>query len=116
MRRYVILTLSFALAVVIGARATGAQSMPKLPAALALARSADSPGQVTFNHDTHVDATRPDCTSCHPKEFSILGAKARAKTPLTHQQFEQGRQCGRCHNGEKAFALEDDCTFCHASE
>jgi c(7)-type cytochrome triheme protein len=28
------------------------------------------------------------------------------------ERMRQGQLCGKCHNGTKAFAL-DDCTSCH---
>jgi c(7)-type cytochrome triheme protein len=94
--------------------ALSAQSLNRLPAGLALPQSADSPGRVTFLHETHVDPDRPDCTTCHPRLFSILkqgGTGARA--PILHAQMEKGRQCGACHDGKRASAIEDDCTHCH---
>jgi c(7)-type cytochrome triheme protein len=111
MNRYWSLALVLlAFAAVAGA---GAQDMPKLPDGLAIAKSADSPGQVTFNHFTHVDAAKPDCTACHPKPYSILGSKGGTRAVMKHENFDKGEQCGSCHNGKKAFALEDDCTNCH---
>ena len=89
----------------------GAQDMPRLPAGVAMTQSGDSPGQVTFKHETHVDAAKPMCTSCHPREFRIL--KESAPRPrITHTEMDKGHYCGSCHNGKKAFAL-DDCAACH---
>jgi len=88
-----------------------AQSMPRLPGEIRLARSADSPGQVTFDHETHVDSAKPNCTTCHSQGFNIL--KASARKPITHDNFDHGRQCGACHDGKKAFKIDDDCTNCH---
>ena len=94
--------------------ALSAQSLSRLPAGMALPRSADSPGQVTFLHETHVDAARPDCTTCHPRLFSILKQVGGAKrVPLVHAEMEKGRQCGACHDGKRASAIQDDCTHCH---
>ena len=94
--------------------ALSAQSLSRLPAGIALPRSADSPGQVTFLHETHVDAARPDCTTCHPRPFSILEQGEGAKrVPIAHAQMEKGGQCGACHDGKRASAIEDDCTHCH---
>jgi len=91
-----------------------AQTLPRLPGELKLTPSADSPGQVVFDHATHVDASRPVCTTCHPREFSILKTKTTAgRRPILHENFTKGRQCGSCHDGRKAFAVEDDCTNCH---
>jgi c(7)-type cytochrome triheme protein len=87
-------------------------ALPKLPGPKTLPASPDSPGAVTFNHESHVDANRPNCTSCHPKLFKIL--KRTARTPITHDRMKQAQQCGACH-GKTAFGLEDDCTMCHRS-
>lgn len=87
-------------------------ALPKLPAPKALPASQDSPGVVTFNHESHVDASRPNCITCHPTHFKIL--KRSARTPITHDRMKQGQQCGACH-GKTAFGFEDDCTMCHRS-
>jgi len=90
-----------------------AADLPLLPVALKLPQSSDSPGVVTFNHDMHVDPSKPTCVSCHPRLFSILGRSAttRAAT-VTHAVMEKGQACGGCH-GKAAFNF-DDCTMCHA--
>jgi c(7)-type cytochrome triheme protein len=92
------------------ATAVMAQSLPKLPAALVLLKGAESPGPVTFNHDTHVDSAKPACTNCHPREFRML--KTTKRVAITHPEMEKGKYCGSCHDGKKAFAM-DDCTMCH---
>ncbi len=90
-----------------------ADSLPKLPVALKLPQSGESPGVVTFNHDMHVDTSRPDCLSCHPRRFGILGRSASVQRPaVTHASMEKGEACGGCH-GKAAFNF-DDCTMCHA--
>lgn len=101
---------------IIFAVSLGAQSLQKLPDELKLAKSADSPGQVVFNHSTHVDAARPDCTTCHPRPFRILKTSTAPREAITHERMEKGQQCGTCHDGKKAFALADDCTMCHQGE
>jgi c(7)-type cytochrome triheme protein len=92
--------------------ALAAQTLPKLPEALQIARGADSPGQVIFNHASHVDVDKPSCTGCHPREFRIL--KETRRPAIKHADMEKGRQCGACHDGKRASAM-DDCTLCHAS-
>lgn len=90
-----------------------AGDLPRLPGALKLARTGDSPGVVTFNHDMHVDGAKPACTVCHPRAFSILGRSATLRRPaITHAAMEQGQACGACH-GKTAFDFSD-CTSCHA--
>ena len=85
-------------------------ALPKLPGPIALPQSGDSPGVVTFNHESHVDANRPNCATCHPKMFRIL--KRTPRTPIVHDRMKQGQQCGACH-GKTAFGFDDDCTMCH---
>ncbi len=97
----------------LGAAALG-QDLPKLPDALTLPQSGDSPGKVTFLHVSHM-GERPDCTQCHPRLFSIMKQPAGAPAAgqkITHANMEKGRQCGACHNGKKAFGF-DDCSACH---
>ena len=92
--------------------AASAQSLPRLPGELKLTRTGDSPGQVVFDHGTHVDSAKPACTPCHPREFRILKTNAGTR-PILHANFDKGRQCGTCHDGKNAFKVEDDCTNCH---
>jgi c(7)-type cytochrome triheme protein len=100
------------LALVLSAAAA---ELPKLPRALALPQGDDSPGQVTFNHDSHVDAKEPRCTACHPKLFPMLRGKALPKGAITHDKMEKGQACGACHGkGKAAFEFEDNCQNCHA--
>jgi c(7)-type cytochrome triheme protein len=90
-----------------------ADDLPRLPAALKLPQTGDSPGVVTFNHDMHVDPSQPACASCHPRLFSILGRSATKRVKVvTHAAMEKGESCGACH-GKQAFNF-DDCTMCHA--
>lgn len=109
------------LALALGAAALGiavttaaAQDLPRLVDQVKLHQSAESPGQVTFNHSTHVGMqAKPECTACHPKAFRILKADAGKRPAITHAAMEKGAYCGACHDGKKAFALQDDCTNCH---
>jgi c(7)-type cytochrome triheme protein len=110
MKRNRALTLLPAL--LLGGTLFGA-ALPNLPNAIAFPQGKESPGVVTFRHESHVDAARPDCTSCHPKLFEILRSSAPA-TAILHSDMEKGRACGACHDGKKAFAPED-CTACHTA-
>lgn len=92
--------------------APAAQELPRLVDDLKIARSADSPGQVLFNHSMHVDPNKPECLSCHPGQFRILKADV-GKKRIVHDNFDKGQQCGRCHNGKDAFAIDADCSNCH---
>ena len=97
------------------AGAAAAADLPRLPGALKLPQGGDSPGVVTFNHDMHVDTSKPaaSCMACHPRLFSILGRSATKRVKVvTHDAMKQGDSCGACH-GKQAFNF-DDCTMCHA--
>jgi c(7)-type cytochrome triheme protein len=97
----------------LGAGLALARELPRLPGPLALSRGADSPGQVTFRHDSHVDADRPACLACHPARFSLLPrADGERRPAITHERMAAGGDCGACH-GKEAFGL-DDCSMCHA--
>ncbi len=99
--------------VLLGAGLALAYELPRLPGPVALKRGADSPGLVTFRHESHVDSAKPTCLACHPERFSLLGRTATEKRPdITHDRMTGGRDCGACH-GKEAFGL-DDCTNCHA--
>jgi c(7)-type cytochrome triheme protein len=103
------------LGVVLGGLLAGGAlaDVPKLPQALTFPQTGDSPGVVTFRHDSHVDAKQPGCLSCHPRRFSILGRSTdRKPVAIKHATMEKGEACGACH-GKQAFGFED-CTACHA--
>ena len=115
MRRHLAIVVAAAFVAFAGIALSG-QSLPKLKDEIKIARSADSPGQVVFNHATHVDAAKPACATCHARDFSILGEQGGKRAAVLHKNFEAGRQCGRCHDGTHAFALDEDCTNCHQAE
>jgi c(7)-type cytochrome triheme protein len=103
------------LGAVLGALFAGGAwaDLPRLPQALTMPQTGDSPGVVTFRHDSHVDTKSPGCLSCHPRRFSILGRSADQKpVAIKHAAMEKGEACGACH-GKQAFGFED-CTACHA--
>ncbi len=100
-------------AVLLAVTAVAQSRLPRLPRAFEFPQAADSPGPVTFNHESHVDEAQPACTSCHPRLFQILKAGLPAEGgKITHDTMTKGRACGACHDGKKAFGT-DDCTMCH---
>lgn len=105
--------LFLVLAAMLAAAVAVAGDLPRLPLALKLPQSGESPGVVTFTHESHVDAAKPRCVTCHPGQFSILGRSATKRARVvTHAAMEKGEMCGACH-GKAAFNFED-CSACHA--
>jgi len=53
------------------------------------------------------------CKACHDGSFKMK----RGANDITHAKFEEGAQCGACHNGTIAFdaAIEGECLKCHMS-
>ena len=89
-----------------------AGGLDKLPPDFAFAPGEGSPGKVTFSHQSHVDAKKPGCTTCHPKLFKTLEKGATVDgAPIRHAVMEKGGQCGACH-GKGAFGF-DSCDLCH---
>jgi c(7)-type cytochrome triheme protein len=74
-----------------------------------------SPGQVSFNHETHVpriEASARACAICHDTSFSIRRRGQALAGAVSMGRMKKGELCGACHDGAKAFAV-DDCTSCH---
>jgi c(7)-type cytochrome triheme protein len=63
-------------------------------------------GNVTFSGQVHHDKGFK-CTDCHTKIFPMK------KTKLTMAAMREGKECGHCHNGTKAFSVKANCTKCH---
>lgn len=61
---------------------------------------------VEFNHQAHM--ARFSCRQCHDALFPMK-KNSRA---LTMQPMNEGKSCGKCHDGKVAFAT-DDCSKCH---
>ncbi len=89
-----------------------AATMP-LPPNLTFAKAANSPGTVTFSHQKHADAKITNCMDCHaPGKFQM---KKASTTGINMAAMNEGKFCGACHNGEKAFSVKDAgaCMRCH---
>jgi c(7)-type cytochrome triheme protein len=94
-----------------GAAAAGGP-LSKLPPDRQLPQGDGSPGQVTFSHASHVDSARPNCVTCHPRNFRILASgKTASGEPLNHDRMKEGAACGACH-ARTAFDFET-CDNCH---
>ena len=66
-------------------------------------------GPVLFSHDRHVRSHNLDCDQCHPTLYPTQGRS----NPVGMSEMFDGKSCGACHNGKKAFAVQGDCSKCH---
>lgn len=66
---------------------------------------------VTFSHQKHA-AKNVQCTDCHTKIFQMKRGETTKGQPILVADLMQGKYCGACHNGQKAFAVTD-CAKCH---
>jgi c(7)-type cytochrome triheme protein len=69
-------------------------------------------GKVVFTHATHMNEKdmSHNCRACHDSIYDL-----RNKKTYTMADMEQGRSCGACHNGKKAFSL-NECASCHKTK
>jgi c(7)-type cytochrome triheme protein len=70
----------------------------------------ENAGKVVFSHSTHLkkkitNSPNISCKACHNEEM-------KKNVHYTMAQMNQGKSCGQCHNGKRAFALAK-CTTCH---
>lgn len=73
--------------------------------------SVSGAANVLFSHDEHAGKTKIGCTECHYAVF--INRANHRKATMTDMQ--QGRSCGACHNGKRAFGVSDVklCGRCH---
>ncbi len=86
-----------------------------LPQPILFEMGETSPGQVTFDHESHVDPEEPNCRNCHLQLFSIRPEKAGKKAATDSGGPSEHQKCGSCHDGEKAFNWEENCEGCHVA-
>ncbi len=70
----------------------------------------ENAGKVVFSHAKHLKkknakSANISCKACHNDDM-------KKNVSYTMAQMEQGKSCGQCHNGKKAFALAK-CSACH---
>ncbi len=70
-----------------------------------------APGNVVFSHKLHVKQKGQHCSYCHPKPFE----KKIGVTAFSMREIWDGKFCGKCHNGIKAFNARkpENCSRCH---
>ena len=66
-------------------------------------------GKVVFDGKVHADKGLK-CPDCHPKTFAMKKGAA-----MKMADMGEGKFCGACHNGTRAFKANDDanCAKCH---
>jgi c(7)-type cytochrome triheme protein len=67
---------------------------------------------VIFEHKFHL-GQKFDCQSCHPDLFAKKAGEVEEKEDFTMAAFNQGKYCGKCHNGNIAFSVNTKCNWCH---
>jgi len=67
-------------------------------------------GKVEFSGKVHADAGLK-CAACHPAVFKMK----KGSDAITMKDINDGKFCGTCHNGTKAFSAKDaaNCAKCH---
>jgi c(7)-type cytochrome triheme protein len=67
-------------------------------------------GKVIFDGKVHADKGLK-CNDCHTKIFKMK----KGAEKITMADMNAGKNCGTCHNGEKAFKSSDpaNCAKCH---
>lgn len=88
---------------------------------LQLGHAGDGGGDITykstvFSHDTHVDGAGFDCDSCHDGMFEMEAGAMTADGAFSMDTIYDGESCGACHDGDTAFAADEDCTTCHVKD
>lgn len=68
------------------------------------------PGKVVFDGKLHLDKGLK-CFNCHTKIFKMRKFSTRMKM----NDMFAGKYCGVCHNGTRAFKVDDptNCSKCH---
>ena len=94
------------------------QAAMKPPKDFAMTETKDKP-HVIFSHEKHVKDQGLKCSNCHTKIFQMKKGKTEKKMgAITMAAMEEGKFCGACHNGDKAFTVKDEnnCVKCHSEK
>ena len=67
---------------------------------------------VIFEHKFHL-GKKFNCESCHPGLFAKKAGDVEEKEDFTMASFNQGKYCGKCHDGISAFSVNTKCVWCH---
>jgi len=66
-------------------------------------------GSAVFRHERHLSNKDLTCAACHKALFASRDRRAVG----TMKAIQDGKLCGACHNGEKAFSAKSKCSRCH---
>jgi c(7)-type cytochrome triheme protein len=114
----------YMLALVLAGSLVALMAMPqvsqafKLPKDFTMTETGSMPA-VVFSHEKHVGEQKLKCNNCHTKLFQMRKGKTEKKAgKLTMEAMQQGKFCGACHNGERAFTVKspDNCVKCHVKK
>jgi len=66
---------------------------------------------VVFSHEVHVKNKGLKCTGCHYQVFQMTHGSYK----MDMSKITKGAFCGKCHNGEKSFDVNEkkNCAKCH---
>ncbi len=70
------------------------------------------PGKVVFDGKVHADKGYK-CADCHMSR--VLFKMKKGADVITMKDINEGKFCGACHDGTKAFSAKDaaNCSKCH---
>jgi len=81
-----------------------------VPANKSLEFTKSSMGKVTFSGQTHA-GSGIKCAECHNKD--TFPKMKFGTVEIKMAKIYAGELCGKCHNGERAFAAVGNCNRCH---
>ena len=66
---------------------------------------------VVFSHYKHLKGRGLKCSGCHYQLFQM----AQGSYKMDMEKITKGEFCGRCHNGQVSFNVQDpkNCSYCH---
>jgi c(7)-type cytochrome triheme protein len=101
----------FVLALVVVITLVMAASVFAVPAGKTVEFAGKDVGKVVFDGKVHADKGAK-CADCHQ---SGLFKMKKGGDVLTMKDMNEGKFCGSCHNGTKAFTVKDpaNCAKCH---
>ena len=101
----------FVLALVVVITFVMAASVFAVPAGKTVEYDGKGAGKVVFGGKVHADKGQK-CADCHQ---SGLFKMKKGADVLTMKDMNDGKFCGSCHNGTKAFSVKDaaGCAKCH---